>query len=431
MLDDDEEDDDDKNAKNISKEKKNKAEAKKNKTKRVKFRWGQRKNESNEEYDKRFAKVLKRTKQDPKGDTKGGVFLNAKGQRVRLWTYKGRPFIVRSDIDAEFTAHTAMYMEMLHREYGAAYKKFLGVPAKITSPIEVIVFADRATYMRNGGSPGSGGFFMAFAHITGDRSPEWPARHCRLQQFTSGIREFEKWEKGTLKHEAAHMELQLRLGFKSAAEFGGFGIPLFAPRWFNEGHAAVFEYWDFSKNVEENLADVPNRGRYAPVIRRVHDTDRWKNFDYVWTVDAQTWAKDMTSDQGFLNYAQAWSLAAYMMCGGQKGRKDFVAIFDLCKRVGITEDPLRGETRDSQAWLEKFPEETKETLEKSWNEWVGTHVSREKRVPDEEFYLRRQGYNPDIVDRLAGFESEEDQKKNAEWVRKETRKRKNSRKIQK
>lgn len=393
-----------------------------------KIRWGQRRSETDAEYDKRYEKVLKRTRLDKKRDFTGGAITNGR-ELVRLWTFKGYPFIVRTDISQEFTADTVMYMEMLHRDYGAAYKKFLGIPSQIKEPIEVIVFADRATYMRNGGSPGSGGQFMPFIHLLNDRGPSWKARHFRLMQFTSGIRDFAKWEKGTLKHEAAHMELQMRLGMTLLAGYK-IGIPVQAPRWFNEGHASVFEFWDFDKDVDENLAEVADRGRYAPVIRRIFETDRWQDFDYVWKINANSWARDMTSSQGFLNYAQSWSLAAYMMTSGVEGRKHFRAIFDLSRRVGVDyQTTMGGET--TLAWQEAFPEDEQADIAKGWTKWVRENVRRDKTVPDEEFFLRRMGVNPKILDRMEPFVAEDDIKKNAEWVEKEMKRRKKSNVIEK
>jgi hypothetical protein len=401
-------------------EKKSKSKKSTAKKPKALIRWGKRRNETNEEYDKRFSRVEKLTKMDRENDLDGG--------NLKMWTYKGHPFIVRTDIDKRFTAETAMYMEMLHREYGEAYSKLLGgVPAQVKEKIEVIVFSERETYIENGGSPGSGGFFMSFGHLVGDRGPHWPARRYRLQQFTDGIKEFARWPKGTLKHEAAHMELQLRLG--NTLWGGAIGVPVDCPRWWNEGHASVFEYWDFDKTVEENFAEIPNRGRYAPVIRRIYDTDRWKEFNYVWTIDPKSWHGDMTSDQGFLNYSQAWSLAAYMMNTGMKGRKDFRAIFHLSKRVGTDyQTTLKGE--GLRAWETAFPPEDRERLEKNWLEWVAKNVPREKRVPDEDWMLLQQGFNPKHVDKLEPY-TEEDMKELSGKIKKERDRRKRERRIEK
>ncbi len=411
------------------KKKKRKKKARKSRKNKRRIRWGQRRNESKEKYDKRYARMLKHIKQDKKGDFSGGV-ISKGGEKIRMWTYMGHPFIVRTDIDREFTAETAMYMEMLHREYGAAYKKFLGIKPDLKTPVEVIVFADRKTYMENGGSPGSGGFFMSFARLKNDRLPSWKARDYRLQQFTGGIREFSKWPKGTLKHEAAHMELQLRLGMKGDPRFGGLGLPIDCPRWFNEGHASVFEYWNFDKSVDENIAKIPDRGRYAPVIRRIYETDKWKEFDYVWKIDPASWHKDMTSQQGFLNYAQAWSLCAYMMTGGVKGRKDFRAVFDLSARVGVDrQQTWKGD--GMRAWALAFSEEDQSRLEKNWESWVGSNVSRDEAVKDEEFFLRRMRYDPDVVDKLVPITDEDEIKENTKWVERETKKRKKSKRVEK
>jgi len=392
------------------------------------IRWGRRPNESDEKYDKRYAKLVKSIKQDKQGDFNGGHFENAKGEKIQLWTYMGHPFIVRSDIDAEFTADTAMYMEMLHREYGEAYKLLLGgIPADVREKIEVIVFADRGVYMKNGGTPGSGGFFSPASHLSGDRGPHWPARRYRLQQFTDGIKDFKKWPKGTLKHEAAHMEIQLRLGNTLFANVVGF--PVDCPRWWNEGHASVFEYWDFDLSVEENFKLVPYRGRYAPFIRRIYGTDKWKDFKYVWQIDPQSWHRDMTTPQGYLNYCQAWSLAAYMMSGGTKGQKDFRTIFDLSKRVGADRQTTYHGDR-TRAWEEKFPIEQQRDLEKNWEEWVASNVSRDRKVDDEEYYLRRAGYNPEVLDSLERF-SEDEIKKMREGFAQEDERRNDPNRIEK
>lgn len=405
-----------------------KKKSKKAKSKKPEIvRWGQRRNESNEKYDKRYRKMLKRTHLDPKDDIEGGVITNGK-ERIRLWRYMGKTFIVRTDISREFTVDTAMYMEQLHREYGAAYQKILGIPVQMHEKVEVIVYSEIATYMRNGGSPGSGGFFQGFSQQYQDRGPKWPASRFRLVQFTDGVKEFSKWRKGVLKHEAAHMELQMRLGYMLLPGIN-FGVPVQAPRWFNEGHASVFEYWDFDKTVDENLADIPNRGRYAPVIRRIYDTDKWKDFDYVWTIDANTWHGDMTSDQGFFNYAQSWSLCAYMMGGGIEGRRDFRAVFDLSTRVGMDQENRKGVGK--RAWQLAFPADRQAELEENWTKWVGKNVSRDKKVPDEEYFLRRMYYDPSITKKLKHFESDEDKEKNKKWLEREEKRRKKSDKIEK
>ncbi len=374
--------------------KKKPAAAKKEK---VKVRWGQRHTESDEEYDKRYARLLKKISLDREGDKSGGP--------TRLWTYMGHPFIVRTDISREFTADTTMYMEMLHRDYGEAFAKLLQASGSAKEKIEVVVFKDQATYAANGGHPGSGGQFMpGVGPGFEDRGPKWPARRYRLMQFTSGVDDFAKWPKGTLKHEAAHMEMQLRLGMNVIPQLS-LSVPVDCPRWWNEGMASVFEYWDFDKTVDENFALIPDRGRYAPVIRRIHGTDRWKDFNYVWTIDGATWGADMTTDQGFLNYAQAWSLAAYMMHEGKAGRKDFRSIFNLSKRVGA--DKKNRDGVGLRAWDNAFPENDREKLEKNWNDWVAKNVPRNKKVPDEHWMLLRAGFNPDIVDHLAGYSEEE------------------------
>jgi len=354
----------------------------------TKVRWGKKRNETDEKYDKRYKILLKKIKQD--------TLNSAEAADVKTWTIEKYPFIVRSDISAEFTADTAMYMEMLHREYSEAFGKLLGKASDIKEPIEVVVFASPQTYMEKGGGiPGSGGFFRHSTFPSPDRDPTWKARRARLVQFTAGVTDFAKWHKGTLKHEAAHMEMQMRLGL---------GIE--TPRWWNEGQASVFEFWDFDRTVDENFALIPTRGRYAPAIRRLYGTPGWKDFGYVWNVDGAKWQADMTTAQGFLNYAQSWSLAAYMMNEGKKGRIDFRRIFDLSARVGSNAPPPRNPRakgpapQGPRAWDEAFAQSDRDKLDKNWNEWVKAKLPKDKENTDEFYCLARQGYNPDVKETL-------------------------------
>ncbi|MBN2559848.1 MAG: hypothetical protein JXQ75_02820 [Phycisphaerae bacterium] len=412
---------------------KKKDKGKDSKSKKNIIRWGKRRNESNKEYDKRYAKLLKRIRQDKKGDFSGGTLLNESGEQVRFYTKMGHPFICRSDISTEFTANLAMYMEMLHREYRGAFAKILTVPPSVSGRIEVIVWSDRANYVRNGGSPSSGGYFDPFVHLRNDRGPAWPARHYRLVQFTDGVTDFSRWPKGTLKHEAAHMELQLRLGFTTFMG-GSMGFPVVCPIWWNEGVATIFEDWDFDLTLEENIAEIPKRGRYAPFIRRMHGTEDWKDFDWVWMIDPATWNSGVGgTDQVFLNYCQAWSLVAYMFNGGTKGCRDFRKIYDLTKRVGTNSQQMTANRQvvESRAWLEAFPKEDRAEMEKNWSEWVAKNINRDSRVPDEEYWLRARMIKPDVVDKLERFSTEEEKKANSEWVEKESEKRKNTARIEK
>lgn len=326
---------------------------------------GQMPNESDEKYEKRRDLMLKRTEKDKDG----------------FYTLEAQPFIVRSDISAEFSVETALFMQMLHREYGSAYKTLGLPPGSPKEWIEVLVYLNRETYIARGGSPGAGGHFAQW--IFTDRPPNWKSRHYRIEMFTSGEEKFDKWEKGTLKHEAAHMELQMRLGFF-----------VDSPRWFNEGQASCFEYWDFDKSVDENLKLIPTRGRYAPVIRRLWDTPEFKPFSYVWGIDPMSWHADMTSQQGGLNYCQAWSLAAFMLNQGRDGAKAFRTIYGLSKRVGADRRVGRKGVK-TLAWQSEFPEPEQKKIEDQWMTWIKTNLPKNKKNSDEREGLIDLGYDPD------------------------------------
>ncbi len=329
---------------------------------------GQRANESDEKYAKRRDLLIRRAKKDEFG----------------LYTLESQPFIVRSDIDSEFTVDTALFMEMLHREYGKTYAKMGLPPGPSKEWIEVVVFADRSTYIKNGGGAGSGGQFVQTWPFFEDRPyPSWKAQHYRLSMFTDGERNFDDWPKATLQHEAAHMELQMRLGYF-----------VDSPRWWNEGQASCFEFWDFDKSVDENLKDIPNRGRYAPVIRRLYGTSKFKPFKYVWDIDAKSWHADMTSEQGGLNYCQAWSLAAFMLNEGKEGRQAFRTIYGLSKSVGA-DRKVSTSGKKTLAWQTKFNKADQDKLEKDWNAWIEKSLPKKTQNPDEREGMIDMGYDPD------------------------------------
>lgn len=425
--------DEDDSKKTSSKKKRSKKKKKRRKKKKKVIRWGQKRNETDKKYDKRFGRVLKRIRQDKRGDYKGGMFQNKEGEEIRLWTYMGHPgcpFIIRSDISKEFTANTAMYMEMLHREFGKAYKKLLGgITWSVHEPVEIIVFADRGTYIKAGGSEGSGGQFGFAQHLSSKRGESWKARHFLMMQFTDGVTKFTKWPKAVLKHESCHMELMLRLGYTTKYGFK-FGWPKIPPIWWNEGQAAIFEYWDFQKTVDENFAEIPTRGRYAPFIRRMRDTDKWRDFDYYWTMNRQKWGSE---GRTFLNYCESWTIVAYMFTGGVQGRKYFQRIYDLSNRVGTNNPDINYQDRQidfSRAWSEKFPPEKQASMAKEWEAWVDLHIPPDGRVPDEGFILRRSGFDPSITDRLEPYDTKEEQEENEQWVEEEKERRKKAKVVE-
>jgi len=415
-----------------AKPKKKKKKKKKKKRSKKKIRWGQKLSETNAEYDKRYARVFKRIRKPRKGDWTGGLFTNRAGEETSLWTYMGHPgcpFIVRTDISQEFTAQFVMYLENLHREYGAVYKRLLGKPARFKEKVEIITFADQATYISAGGMRGSAGQFGFMYHLINDRALSWPARHYRIMQFTSGVTEFSKWPKDTLRHECSHMELQMRLGYKLDPTKAGLAWPIKGPLWWNEGLATVFEGWDLDKSVDENIAEIPNRGDRAPYVRRMYGTDDWWDFNHFWTQTDNRWR---SRPNVFLNYCQAWSLVSYMITGGAKGRADFRRIYDLSLRVGINNVDVSVADRKigwSRAWAEKFPPEAQDEMAKNWSAWVEKNVPKDGVVPDEEYTLRQSYVDPSVTKRLQRFETPEEMKENKKWLEKEKRRRKKSKVI--
>lgn len=351
--------------------------------------WGRKAGESPEKYAERRRSMIKRCKKDTLG----------------MFSIKNLIFLVRTDITPDFTVDLALYMEELHRAYQAAFVK-LGAPAsRARDLVEVVCYGARERYIAEGGNENSGGHFHPAANFDPkywNRPPGWPAGQFRLSLFTSGVTDFDKWDKRVMKHEAAHMELQLRLGYSA----------LDAPRWWNEGMAACFEYWDFDKDTDANFAEIPNRGRYAPFIRKLWGTPHWKDFEYVWTIDGAAWHRDMSSGQGYLNYCQAWSLAAFMFNQGVKGKKFFNQIFNLSISLGADRANRIGVR--TRGWEEAFPSSDRAELEEAWVAWVKKNLPKNKRNKGEEMELLKQGFDPK-ADKLVAMDEETLRERLAEY----------------
>jgi hypothetical protein len=345
--------------------------------------WGRRKSETDAAYKKRRDGMLQRCKKDA----------------LDLFSVKNANFLVRTDIGADFTVDLALYIEELHRAYQAAFSKLGAPPSRLKDLIEVVCYRDRKSYMDDGGPAGAGGHFDPVAGFRPDRKrpKNWPAGQFLLALFTNGEENFDKWDKSVMKHEAAHMELQFRLGYLS----------LNAPRWWNEGMAACFEYWDFDKGVEENFALITKRGRYAPFVRRLWGTPRWKDFNYIWTIDGAAWHRDMGNIQGYLNYCQAWSLASFMFTQGTEGKKFFNKIFTLS--ISLGEDRANKLGVKKRGWEEAFPLSDRLDLQKAWVGWVEKSFPKSARNDDESEHLLKMGYDPksDTFVRASGDDEED------------------------
>jgi len=343
--------------------------------------WGRRPKESLKKYKRRKSRMIKRCKKD----------------ELDMYSYQHRNFLIRTDISEEFTVELALYVEELHRAYSSAFSKMGAPPSKLRDLVEVVCYKDRQRYIDEGGGENSGGHFHPMAKADPkywSRPDNWPAGQFRLMMFTDGEEEFDKWEKSTMKHEAAHMELQLRLGYTA----------LDAPRWWNEGMAACFEWWDFDKSVEENFELIPKRGRYAPFIRRLWATERWKDFEYIWTIDGASWHRDMATPQGYLNYCQAWSLAAFMFNQGVEGKKFFNQLFNLTIRMGADHAISYTGTR-KRGWEVAFPLEERMELEEAWLAWVKEHLPKDGRNRGEAMDMLKRGFDPD-ADKLVPLSPE-------------------------
>ncbi|MBA3708217.1 MAG: hypothetical protein H0W83_05290 [Planctomycetes bacterium] len=208
-------------------------------------------------------------------------------------------YVVRSEIDARFTAELARYLELFDDQATS----LLMLPAVAAPGMAVVtVFASQTDYQKSLGKAtrSRGQFDWLYPDETS------PARYT-IRTYAANLRErdFRNFFRPIINHETTHYLLQLRAGRRHI------------PNLVHEGIATYVQAWDFFKPTSWNLAN--HCCEFAPNLRHAVDAQEVPSMS--WLSQVSTWDVDDFGPQTNTRYACAESFIAYLL--GDDSRKSF------------------------------------------------------------------------------------------------------------
>ena len=198
----------------------------------------------------------------------------------KTFTSETENYLVKTSVSQEFGDKIARYAELIRIIYD---QKFSNI-AKPDRKFEIIAYADKEEYHRNGGPPQAGGHYDPFF------------RQLFIFRYPK-----EKDTLLVLNHEAFHQYLQDYLEV--------------APQWFNEGLGDYFGAFKYLKvGKKEYMQPRPNHWRLK-LIQKVIPAQRCVAAPELMTMSR----KEMYDPQkAAIYYAQSWGMIYFMFEGKQR-----------------------------------------------------------------------------------------------------------------
>ena len=223
----------------------------------------------------------------------------------KFYTVEYATYTVKTDINPQFTAETAVYM----RKFQAAFRSFFKPEPKLKVRPIVYIFKDRATYRKELTARGLKRLARAGGGYRGGKR--------RSQLFCYHNKpgtSFASMRKDTVRHEGAHQLLSYILGRHDI------------PVWFTEGVATFFEGWNVEKPRNWNIKRLKKTQTRFGVIRKTFGTDAFKNLSYLIGLNGDTWRPENSKRLVMQHYAEAQSFMTFLLVS-PRGREFFSRIF--------------------------------------------------------------------------------------------------------
>jgi len=253
-----------------------------------------------------------------------------------FFTVRYGPYIVKSEIDPQFTAEAAVYMTKFY----LAFRNFFKPDPKLHVTPTVLFYKDAQSYIKNGGPAGTGGCYAG-----GDKTSKLLVYQVRPGSGFAGF------ETSVIRHEGAHQLLAYILGTHA--------IPI----WYTEGVATFFESWDIAKPIQANLEDLKTTHTRFESIARTYGTKDFLSLHKLTDLSYETWTKDDV----LLHYAEVQSFMTFLITT-EKGRQFFAAIFRLIAAK-----------KDVDAAL---PWDVVENAQKAWYKDIEARIEKAKEPPE-------------------------------------------------
>ncbi len=222
-----------------------------------------------------------------------------------FYTVEYAVYTVKTDIDPQFTAETAVYL----RKFQAAFRSFFKPEPKLKVRPTVYIFKDRATYRKEMKARGLKRLASASGGYRGGKK--------RSQLFCYHNKpgtSFARMSKDTVRHEGAHQLLSYILGRHD--------IPI----WFTEGVATFFEGWDVEKPRNWNIKRLKKTQTRFGAIKQTFGTDAFKDLTYLVGLNRDSWWPKNNAPIVMQHYAEVQSFMTFLLVS-PRGREFFSRIF--------------------------------------------------------------------------------------------------------
>jgi hypothetical protein len=232
---------------------------------------------------------------------------------------------VQTEISPRFTAELGLFMDLFHDSF---HELLGGLKAKPRIELKptVQVFASREAYRAKHDS------------YEWKKKGGWTTFHLYTYVDGPAQREFARFYHPILLHEGTHVLLRGLLG------------KVRNPKWFDEGVATYFQFWDLTRSVKVNRKTRYRRSEYLGVLVQTLRKNGPPDLKKLLSLDATTWDPDDMGPIAKRHYALAESLIDCML-SSKKGTLLFKKTFD---RIRAGETPvLRDDdvTHLQKTWL--------------------------------------------------------------------------------
>jgi hypothetical protein len=221
---------------------------------------------------------------------------DAAGEEAGAWVARTPRFVVRSEVDARFSAEMARYLEL----FADAADQALDLPVpRERQPAEVTVYASRDRYQAGIGKQACSRGQFDWSYADADAAPVYT---IRTFVANAGERSFAGFCLPILNHEITHYLLQLRAGRHRI------------PDAVHEGVASYMQAWDPFHDVDWNHAHRPSA--FAADLRRAVGDGSLPSFAFLTVVSS--WDVDGFGPLTNARYASAESFVAFLACAPQR-----------------------------------------------------------------------------------------------------------------
>jgi len=261
----------------------------------------------------------------------------------RFYTVAYKNYVIKTDIDAQFAAEAAVYMNRFY----VAFRSFFRPKPKVRTVPTVYFFKNRETYkayvkrFNSDKLLNAGGFYRG--------RPGRSELFCWHNRPGTG---FVGFPRRVIRHEGAHQLLSYILGSHRI------------PVWYNEGVATFFEGWNVEKPRDWNLANLEKTNTRFAVIRRTFGTEDFLDLHHLVRLNSKTWVPDGFGKKTLLHYAEVQSFMTFLLVS-KNGRKFFTVIF---KAIAQGTDPSRMLSR-----------KVLESAQRAWYKDIEERIERSKK----------------------------------------------------